>query len=102
MTMLFRYGMDFLQHAYLYHLGRKDHRHSFSIYFYYIYLTFEQATSFQVALATFAPQFLIVFLCGLLYSDDIIFAVFLQTFLFVTFNKVCTSQVSDYSYNLYE
>lgn len=35
------WGEDFLYHGLLYHLGRTDHRHNYSMYFYPIYLTYD-------------------------------------------------------------
>lgn len=38
------YGYHFLYEGYLYHLVRKDNRHNISLFFYYIYLNFEELT----------------------------------------------------------
>jgi phosphatidylinositol glycan class M len=87
------YGMEFLENAYLYHVGRKDHRHNFSVYFYYFYLISEGWQGSKMTLVAFLPQLALVLVAGLAYADDLAYAMFLQTFFFVTFNKVCTSQV---------
>jgi phosphatidylinositol glycan class M len=83
------YGMEFLEHSYLYHLTRKDHRHNFSLYFYYMYTSFFESGT---KLWTFIPQIFLSLFAGIRYGQDLIFACFLQTLIFVTFNKVITSQ----------
>ncbi|KAI8351486.1 PIG-M-domain-containing protein [Choanephora cucurbitarum] len=85
------YGQPFLQHTYLYHVTRQDHRHNFSLWFYQMYLTIHQSHSWMGLLA-FIPQLGLVTWIGIGFGKDILFACFLQTFLFVTFNKVITSQ----------
>jgi phosphatidylinositol glycan class M len=45
-----------------------------------------------LGLLTFIPQMLLIVLIGLYYYKDIIFCCFLQTYVFVTYQKVCTSQ----------
>lgn len=70
---------------------RKDNRHNFSPYFYFIYLSFESITPSQSGLM-FLPQFLLVVLAGTRYYRDLPFALLIQTMAFVTFNKVCTAQ----------
>ncbi|EJD42214.1 hypothetical protein AURDEDRAFT_89746 [Auricularia subglabra TFB-10046 SS5] len=95
------FGRPFLEHAYLYHLGRLDHRHNFSPYFYPTYLSYpargaprSSAPSLS-SLFSFLPQLGVSGLVGLLIGrsrQDLPFAFFAQTVIFVTFNKVCTSQ----------
>ncbi|KIY74112.1 glycosyltransferase family 50 protein [Cylindrobasidium torrendii FP15055 ss-10] len=97
------WGEPFLQEAYLYHLHRLDHRHNFSPYFYLTYLTYpgtatDTPTTLQAILrsplVSFVPQMTLTLGAGILFGnkEDLVFAWFLQTFLFVLFNKVCTSQ----------
>ncbi|KAI9317605.1 PIG-M-domain-containing protein [Dichotomocladium elegans] len=87
------YGDEFMHHTYLYHITRKDHRHNFSVWFYEMYLAFDAPVAGKIiGLLAFVPQLALVTLTGIVFGKDIFFACFIQTFLFVTFNKVCTSQ----------
>ncbi|KAI8372826.1 PIG-M-domain-containing protein [Radiomyces spectabilis] len=87
------YGDEFLEHTYLYHITRKDHRHNFSVWFYQMYLAFDASIMGKMmGLMAFLPQLLLVAIVGIAFAKDIFFACFIQTFIFVTFNKVCTSQ----------
>jgi GPI mannosyltransferase 1 subunit M len=126
-----------LQHSYLYHVGRTDHRHNFSVYFYTLYLGLVRQDSDGapveqsklLSLAAFLPQVIVSIGGGFYlawsfiraqhsrrlqfnkegrksikskaYQDEIAspvglehlpFIFLLQTFTFVTLNKVCTSQ----------
>ena len=85
-----KFGWEFLFETYLYHFVRKDNRHNFSLYFYYFYLNFENVTKLQSAMV-FVPQLLLLFLTGFKFYRDLPFCFFVQTFIFVTFNKVCTA-----------
>lgn len=88
------HGKLFLKEALLYHLFRKDHRHNFSPYFLQFYLESALPLSKWIPIAAFIPQVLLILLVAFKYArKDLPFACFLQTFIFVTFNKVCTSQV---------
>ncbi|KAG7877371.1 hypothetical protein KL938_004127 [Ogataea parapolymorpha] len=97
------YGDEFLQEAYLYHLSRLDHRHNFSVYNLTLYLSSYQGVSslplFQnygihVEKLAFLPQLgLSMVLIPLkLANIDLASCFFVQTFAFITFNKVITSQ----------
>ena len=105
-----RWGYPFVYESYLYHLHRRDHRHNFSPYFYLTYLTYPTKdgsnglpppTAFEAVvrspLISFLPQMGLSILAGFLFArrkQDLVFTWFTQTFVFVLFNKVCTSQVS--------
>ncbi|KAJ7905690.1 glycosyltransferase family 50 protein [Mycena olivaceomarginata] len=88
------WGYPFFYESYLYHIHRLDHRHNFSPYFYLIYLTYP-SRDLAVDLPFFVPQMALALGTGLAFGrrkDDLVFAWFVQTVVFVVFNKVCTSQ----------
>ena len=116
------YGPPFLQHTFLHHLTRIDHRHNFSAYNTLLHLaSFSSSTSANNNLSTghpitaissssisaailnilkperltFLPQILLsaILIPLTLTTRKTLPEVFLlQTFAFVTWNKVCTSQ----------
>ncbi|KAM5456741.1 GPI mannosyltransferase 1 [Microsporum audouinii] len=97
-SMYMLYGTPFLQHTYLHHVTRVDHRHNFSPYNMLLYLSSSEISqgipgnNFE-SLA-FIPQLgLSAILIPLaLAKRDLAGSMLSQTFAFVTFNKVCTSQ----------
>lgn len=87
------YGWEFLYESLLHHLVRADNRHNFSLYFYDLYLKYDlPAARTGAGLAAFLPQFGTLAALGAMYARDLPFALFLQTLVFVAFNKVCTAQ----------
>jgi len=96
------YGYPFVLHTYLHHLTRIDHRHNFSPYSTVLYLNSSPAASpskLKFESLAFIPQlFLSVVAIPLtLAKKDLASCMLAQTFAFVTFNKVCTSQVRNVS-----
>lgn len=98
-AMYHMYGWPFLEHSYFYHLSRIDHRHNFSPYNTLLYLKASpggKQSTFELERLAFAPQLLLsaVMIPLALAKKDLPSTMLAQTFAFVTFNKVCTSQVS--------
>ncbi|KAI1737740.1 glycosyltransferase family 50 protein [Xylaria scruposa] len=108
MAMYLLYGMPFVTHTYLHHVTRIDHRHNFSPYNVLLYLTSSSSyfsslpnqhtsttiTTIGIESVAFAPQLLLstilIPLVGA--KKDLATTMMAQTFAFVAFNKVCTSQ----------
>lgn len=104
--MYYMYGYEYLYESYIYHLVRLDHRHNFSIYNVLLYYTsYDNSLTWSIEKLAFIPQLgLSLILIPLTFSKglqlkskkarmSILFNVlFIQTFTFIAFNKVCTSQ----------
>ncbi|PBP26356.1 hypothetical protein BUE80_DR002624 [Diplocarpon rosae] len=90
------YGWPFLQHTYFHHITRIDHRHNFSPYNTLLYLSSSNPGTSPIRLESLAffPQiFLSAFAIPfILAKKDLPSTMLAQTFAFVSFNKVCTSQ----------
>lgn len=107
---VYYYGPEALDEGLLYHFRRVDHRHNYSMYWYWIYLArgraevilsqlTEKATQNASLTASawgyipLIPQVLILGFSSLgIAPYDLSFALFCQTFAFVAFNKVITAQ----------
>ncbi|KAI8956490.1 glycosyltransferase family 50 protein, partial [Daldinia sp. FL1419] len=90
------YGMPFLTHTFLHHVSRIDHRHNFSPYNILLYLTsaHPSTTLIKAESVAFLPQLVLstIFIPVAGAKKDLPTTMLAQTFAFVTFNKVCTSQ----------
>ncbi|KAH6675376.1 GPI mannosyltransferase [Plectosphaerella plurivora] len=90
------YGQPFLVHTYFHHVTRIDHRHNFSPYNILLYLdsAIPSSSTFKIESVAFIPQILLstVVIPLVLAKKDLATSMMAQTFAFVTFNKVCTSQ----------
>ena len=83
------YGYPFLHESYLYHiLSRLDPRHNFSPYFYALYITPSVAWTILFAVSQITVQLSMSWR----FASDFVFCACIQTWAFVTFNKVCTAQ----------
>lgn len=92
------YSTPFLTHTYLHHLTRIDHRHNFSPYNTLLHLSsaLPSATSgWRFESLAFVPQLAIsaILIPLALAKKDLPSTMMAQTFAFVAFNKVVTSQV---------
>ncbi|KKK19394.1 hypothetical protein ARAM_004268 [Aspergillus rambellii] len=94
LAMYRQYGTPFLQHTYFHHLTRIDHRHNFSAYSSLLYLSAAGDGHGNFESLAFIPQLLLSVLVipMVLAKKNLPGAMLAQTFAFVTFNKVCTSQ----------
>ena len=85
-------GYKFLFEYLLYHLVRKDHRHNYSIFYYTIYLTYDNDFSKYLSLITFLPQMILILTVTIFLYKDINLCLIILTMIFVHFNKVITAQ----------
>ncbi|KAI5965770.1 GPI14 [Candida pseudojiufengensis] len=92
----FIYGYEFIENSYLYHITRLDHRHNFSVYNVLLYYksSLPSTTNIDIEKLAFLPQLLLsaIIIPLILAKKDLLSCLFIQTFTFVTFNKVITSQ----------
>ncbi|CCH59585.1 hypothetical protein TBLA_0B07690 [Henningerozyma blattae CBS 6284] len=98
------YGYEYLDQAWLYHLYRTDHRHNFSLWNVLLYFNSSfQSNPMHYGLASLLPKFAflpqMIIVLALSYLEwltptfnNLLNTLFVQTFAFVTYNKVCTSQ----------
>jgi phosphatidylinositol glycan class M len=91
------YSQPFLQHTYLHHVTRIDHRHNFSPYNTLLYLSSSLPASGSIKFESlaFIPQLSLsaLLLPLVLAKRNLPGAMLAQTWAFVALNKVCTSQV---------
>eukprot|EP00980_Cylindrotheca_fusiformis_P006692 scaffold1398_cov116-Cylindrotheca_fusiformis.AAC.9 len=89
------YGEKALEEGLLYHFSRVDHRHNYSMYWYWIYLAIARTgTNLKlIGRLLLIPQAVLLLYSSLgIASHNLGLALFVQTYLFVTHNKVITAQ----------
>jgi phosphatidylinositol glycan class M len=88
------YGWEALDDGLLYHFARVDHRHNYSMHWYWIYLTRASGSVGPwVGRALLLPQAVVLLVISLdMAPHNLHLALFTQTFVFVAFNKVITAQ----------
>lgn len=91
------YGPISLEEGLLYHFSRVDHRHNYSMHWYWIYLgrarpDFRQNMALIGRLLLLPQLILLVYTSLTLAPQNLGLALFVQTYLFVTQNKVITAQ----------
>lgn len=95
-VMYYVYGYEYLEHSWIHHLVRLDHRHNFSVYSTVLYYASasKDASRFAFEHWAFVPQLLLsAVLIPLLYARiNLAQTMAVQTIVFVAYNKVCTSQ----------
>jgi GPI mannosyltransferase 1 subunit M len=109
MSGVYFYGPQALTEGLWYHVGRVDHRHNYSLHYYWIYLhravvaaapspldaSSDQSSSPWVAgVVLLAPQAVLLLFTSLSYfaRRALGLTMFFQTFIFVAYNKVLTAQ----------
>ncbi|KAJ4420251.1 GPI mannosyltransferase 1 [Gnomoniopsis sp. IMI 355080] len=98
LAMYALYGHPFVLHTFLHHVRRIDHRHNFSPYNIMLYLSSADTSSnqggFRIESVAFLPQLLLscVLIPFVMAKKDLPATMLAQTWAFVAFNKVCTSQ----------
>jgi len=98
------YGSTSLQSSIFYHVKRLDHRHNYSTFWYWIYLLkgsnfsspflniSKSLLSITFLFLTFLQFSLFLYISITIACYDLYFALFLQTYIFVIFNRVITAQ----------
>jgi phosphatidylinositol glycan class M len=92
---VFYYGQQALEEGILYHFSRVDHRHNYSMHWFWIYLARARggANMELVGRLLLLPQLTLLLYTSLgIAPHNLSLALFVQTFLFVAHNKVITAQ----------
>lgn len=92
------YGQIYIDEAWLYHFVRQDIQHNFSPYFYFYSISSNPSYRQILSLFAFVPQFVLILASAFYYlfdsklKRDLFMSLFVQTYIFVTLNKVITAQ----------